>query len=186
MYDDILLEDEYSNDNSFSIDKMNTDLDSLFNNLSNDVVNINKIINEVTEKKKNNELEQKNLNESKLKLEKAKREFEEYMNSQKEELKRSKLKVDEYAKLQQDKLKKAEENFKETMSNSLTELEIEKKTLLLEKEQFNQEKEQFLKYKEVAYKKIELENKNIEQKVVKFRELMNQFNSNFKPIFDEE
>ena len=186
MYDDILLDDEYSNETSFSVDTMNTDLDSLFNNLSNDVVNINKIINEVTEKKKNNELELKNINESKLKLEKAKKEFEEYMVAQKEELKRNKSKIDEYAKLQQEKLKKAEENFKETMSNSLTELEIEKKTLLLEKDQFKQEKEQFSKYKEVAYKKIELENKNIEQKIIKFRELMNQFNSNFKPIFDEE
>ena len=186
MYDNILLEDQYDADNSFSIDKVNTDLDSLFNNLSNDVTNVNKIINEVTEKRKSNEKDQKIINESKLKLEKAQKDFEEYMNLQKEELKKSKIKIDEYARFQQEKLKKAEENFRESMSNSLSELEIEKKTLLLEKEQFKQEKEQFMKYKEVAHKKIELENKNIEQKVVKFRELMNQFNSNFKPIFDEE
>ena len=49
------------------------------------------------------------------------------------------------------------------------------------KEQIEKEKEQFAKYKDISMKRIELENKNIEQKCLKFREIMNQFNSNFKP-----
>ena len=48
------------------------------------------------------------------------------------------------------------------------------------------ERNQFEKYKEVNMKKIELENKNLEQKCDKFRELFSQFNSNFKPIMEEE
>jgi len=48
------------------------------------------------------------------------------------------------------------------------------------------EKNQFEKYKEVTNKKIELENKNIEQKCDRFKELINQFNSNFKPMIKEE
>ena len=163
-----------------------TDLDNLFDNLSNDVTNINKMINEVTEKRKNNDLEQKNLNELREKLAKEKLEFEEYVSIQKEELRKSKEKIDQYSMLQLEKLKKTELDFKANMNTALSELEIDKKTLSLEKEQFRQEKEQFIKYKEVAYKKIELENKNIEQKCIKFRELMSQFNANFKPLYDEE
>ena len=53
-------------------------------------------------------------------------------------------------------------------------------------EEINQEKEQFNKYKEISVKKIELDNKNLEQKCLKFKEIVNQFNSNFKPVLDEE
>ena len=93
------------------------------------------------------------------------------------------------------------------MDNTLVELDLAKKEmelqrekLIQEKEQFENyknlemnrirhseeilksEKEQFEKYKEVNTKKIELENKNLEQKYNKFKDIINQFNSNFKPI----
>ena len=186
MHDDFILDESYNTEDSLSIEKNMNDLDSLFNNLSNDVTNINKMINEVTKGKKNNEIEQKNLNDFKAKLDKEKTEFEEYVKAQKEELKRNRAELDQYVNLQQNKLKKAEATFKDNMSNALTELEIEKKTLALDKESFAKEKEQFVKYKEVAFKKIELENKNLEQKCLKFKEIMSQFNSNFEPMFNEE
>ena len=70
MHDDFKLDETYNVEDSLSIEKNMNDLDSLFNNLSNDVTNINKMINEVTKGKKNNEIEQKNLNDFKAKLDK--------------------------------------------------------------------------------------------------------------------
>ena len=186
MHDEFILDESYNTSDSLAIERNMDDLDNLFNNLSNDVTNINKMINEVTKGKKNNEQEQKSLKEFKARLDKEKAEFEEYMIAQKEELKRNRAELDQYVQLQQTKLKKAEATFKDNMSNSLTELEIEKKTLALDKESFTKEKEQFAKYKEVAFKKIELENKNLEQMCLKFKEIMSQFNYNFEPLFNEE
>ena len=54
------------------------------------------------------------------------------------------------------------------------------------KEQFEGEKKQFEKYKEISVKKIELDSNTLEQKCLKFKELMSQFNSNFKTGFDIE
>ena len=54
------------------------------------------------------------------------------------------------------------------------------------KEQFQSEKDQFAKYKDISIKKIELDNKNLEKKCLKFKEIMSQFNANFKPIIDIE
>jgi len=47
------------------------------------------------------------------------------------------------------------------------------------------ERNQFERYKEVTNEKIELDNKNLEQKCARFKEIVGQFNSNFKPILNE-
>ena len=48
------------------------------------------------------------------------------------------------------------------------------------------DKKEFEQYKEVTTKKIELENKNLEQKCSKFRSMISEFNSNFKPIIEDK
>lgn len=204
MNDDFLLNDS---ENPSSLNS----LDSLFNNLTDDINNFNKYIDEVNKKKKDNAIEQQELMEEKLKVDKAKLEFENYVKVKNEEYEVKMKQVDSYLETQKQNLLKSESEFKTNMDNSLRELELSKKELDIQKEKFNEEKQQFEsyknlelnrikhaqeildsdkkqfeKYKEVNNKKIELENKNLEQKCDRFKELINQFNSSFKPILEEE
>lgn len=206
MHEDFLL-----NNNEFDSKLEQKNLDSLFDNLTEDIANVNKYISEVNKQNKTNEQAQRDLYDSRQKLEKAKLDFEEYSRSKEEELQKIKIQTDEYLVLQKEKIKKAEEEFRNSMSSSLSSLEIEKKTLEIEKEklqqektqfeaykdleisrlnqakeQFEGEKKQFEKYKEISVKKIELDTNTLEQKCLKFKELMNQFNSNFKMGIDIE
>ena len=210
MYDDFLLNNNSETKVSSNSETL-TDLDSLFNNLSNDINNFNKYIATVNKKKNENLLEEKELIDEKIRIDKAKLDFENYVKAKNEEYEKKMQQVDEYLNSQKQNLSKAEAEFKINMENSLNELELTKKEILIEKEKFKEEKEQFEdyktlelnrikhsqdilesernqfeKYKEVNMKKIELENKNLEQKCDKFRELFSQFNSNFKPIMEEE
>ena len=81
--------------------------------------------------------------------------------------------------MQREKIKQEKEQFER-----YKELEINR--IKQSEEILNSEKEQFEKYKEVSNKKIELENKNLEQKYNKFKNIIDQFNSNFKPIIDDK
>ena len=71
MYDDFLLNNNSDAKISSSSESL-TDLDSLFNNLSDDINNFNKYIANVNKKKNENLLEEKELIEEKIRLDKAK------------------------------------------------------------------------------------------------------------------
>ena len=210
MTDDFLLNNDYSSDLS-SKSTSSTDLDNLFDNLTNDIETFNKYINDVNQKRKDNILEEKEIIEERQRIEKSKIEFENYVRTKNKEYENKMAQVDVYLDSQKQNLLKAEAEFKANMDNSLNELELIKKELEIQKEKLKEEKEQFEtyknlelnriqhsqeilesernqfeKYKEVNNKKIELENKNLEQKCDKFKELISQFNSSFKPIMKEE
>ena len=206
MYDDFLLSSNYNSQNTKS---SFSDLDTLFDNLTDDINVFNKYVDDVNKRKKENIVEEKGILEEKQRIAKAKLEFEEYVKAQQQEYERKKSQVDDYLNSQKQNLIKAEADFKTSMDNSLNELEISKKELEIQREKFKQEKEQFEtykglelerikhsqeileadkkqfeKYKEVTNKKIELENKNLEQKCDKFKELIGQFNLSFKPMIE--
>lgn len=206
MNDDFLL-----NDVPAQSSKSLNDLDSLFENLTNDINSFNRYVDDVNNQKKENTVEERELFEEKQKLQKSKYEFEEYVKTKQAEYDKKIGQIDEYLSIQRQNLLKAEAEFKSNMDNSLKEIDISKKELEIEQEKFRQEKEQFEsyksielerlkhsqeifesdknqfeKYKEVANKKLELDNKNLEQKFDKFKELLNQFNSKFKPIIKDE
>lgn len=211
MYDDILLDRVDNNlSDSFATKSSTTDLDSLFDNLTSDIENVNRFISNLNEQKKANNAEEQELLEEKLKIQRARVEFENYMKVQNEELSQKQKQVEQYLITQKEHLAKAEEEFKINMDNSLVELELAKKELEIQKEKIKEEKEQFEnykllemnrihhaeeilesdkvqfeKYKEVTAKKVELESKNLEQKCAKFKDIINQFNSNFKPIIED-
>jgi len=113
-------------------------------------------------------------------------EFDEYSKSQTEELNNRKIELDSYIMLQQEKLRKAEEDFRKSMTTSLTELENEKKLLELEKEKLKKQTKEFEKYKEEIEKKLETDNKNLEEKCLKFKEIINIVNQNFETFNENE
>ena len=78
------------------------------------------------------------------------------------------------------------EKFKEEKEQFETYKSLELNRIKHSQDILESEKNQFEKYKEVNMKKIELENKSLEQKCDKFKELFSQFNSNFRPIVEEE
>ena len=207
MYDDFLANNNQISSKSNSLDN----LDSLFNSLSNNIDNFNKYIEHVNKKKKENINEEKELMEEKLRINKSKMDFENYVKTKNQEYENKMAQVDEYLNSQKQNLSKAEKDFKINMDNSFKELEIIKSELEIQKMKFKEEQEQFEtyknleltrikqaqdileteknqfeKYKEINIKKIELENENLEQKCDKFNELIRQFNLNLKPIKEEE
>lgn len=207
MYDDFLLNDKFDNIQSAS----SSNLDSLFDNLTNDINSFNKYVDDINKQKRENTIEEKELIEEKERIDKAKKEFEEYVRTKNDEYDKKMAQIDDYLNTQRQNLLKSEVEFKTSMDNSLNELEIAKKEFEMQREKFNEEKEQFEtykdlelnrinhskeilesdinqfeKYKEIETKKIELENKNLEQKCDKFKELIAQFNSKFKPIIMKE
>ena len=211
MHEDFLTSAGFGIDDTTPTQPKEKDFNSIFDNLTEDVANVSKYNSEVTKKQKSYESAQKELYEERQELEKTKLDYENYFKFQGEELKKIKNQTEEYIALQTDKLRKAEDDFKNSMTNSLSQLELEKKELEINKESFLQEKaqfetyrslelsrinqakeqiekekEQFAKYKEIAIKKIDLDNKNLEQQCLKFKEIMGQFNSSFKPILNNE
>lgn len=214
MDDNFLLNESMDNEINVNISASSndiSDLDSLFDNLTNDINSFNKYVEDVNQKKKENILEEKELIAEKLKIDRAKIEFENYIKTKNDEYEKKMGQVDEYLESQKQVILRAEAEFKSNMDNSLNELELEKKELEIQKEKFKQEKdqfenyktlelnriqhaqkildserEQFEKYKEINTQKIELENKNLQQKCDKFKELLGQFNLSFKPIKEEE
>lgn len=203
--------DEYLIANTEPQPTVSSDLDSLIDNLTNDITSFNQYISDINKQKKVNSISEKELEEEKIRVEKAKIEFENYVRVKNEEISKKEAQIEEYLNIQKQNLSKAELDFKMNMDNSLNELEIVKNEVELqrsryieEKQQFetyknielnrikhaqemlDSEKTQFEKYKEVTNRKIELENKNIEQKCDRFKALINNFNSNFKPMVKEE
>lgn len=208
MYDEYLIANNLDSQPQPSV---TADLDDLFDNLTSDIQNFNKYISDVNKQRQENSVEEKELLEEKQRVEKAKLDFENYVRAKNEEYEKRESQIEEYLNTQKQNLMRAESEFKINMDNSLNELDIIKKEVEIQKNRLNEEKEQFEtyknlelnrikhsqdmlnsektqfeKYKEVTNRKIELENKNIEQKCDRFKDLINQFNSNFKPIVKEE
>ncbi len=199
------IEDKKQNSN----DTVN--LDMLINGLSSDIKSVNNFMADLnTQKKANKELEQAIILERK-KLEKDKKDFENYVNLMNAEFATTKKAQEINFDTQKLNLAKAESNFKENMDNTLAELDLVKKELELkeksieeEKERFNKykaieqerikqeremlqyEREQFDSFKEVNSKRIEVEKKNLEQQFSKFKQIIDQFNLSFKTSIDEE
>lgn len=209
MYDEYLINNDL--DISHSKSTAVADLDDLFNNLTNDVQNFNRYITEVNKQKRENSIDEKELNDERERLVQEKLEFENYVKVKTQECEMKEKQIEEYIRIQKQNLTRAESEFKMNMDNSLNEFEIIKNEVELQKNRLNEEKEQFEvyknlelnrikhaqdmlnsdknqfeKYKEVTNRKIELENKNIEQKCDRFKDLINQFNLNFKPMISDE
>ena len=210
MYDDSVLNEKYSNDMTIAEDPSKS-LDTLFNSLSDDIINFNKYVDVISKQKKENSQEEKELIEEKQRFEKVKFDFEAYVKAKNLEFEKMVADIENYSNSEKEKLAKLQSDFKTNMDNALNELDINKKELEIQKDKFKEEreqfedykrievsrikhseeiltseKEQFDKYKEVTIKKIELENKNLEQKCEKLRNLISQFNLSFKPIIKEE
>ncbi|MBQ9072707.1 MAG: hypothetical protein IJY25_06075 [Bacilli bacterium] len=211
MYDEILLNSKFGNNETNKKNSNIQDLDTIFDNLTNDVENFNKFISNVNKQNKVNGEEFLELSQEREKIEKARVEFDNYMRIQKEEFRNKQEQFDEQIKIKKNNLSKAEEEFKMNMDNSLKELELSLQEMKMKKDKFDEEKaqfeeyknieisrikhaeevlksekNQFEKYKEVNIKRIELENKNLEQKCDRFKNLISQFNSNFKPMIENE
>lgn len=196
--------------NDFNFKNNDVDLDDMFQNLTNDIANFNSYINNVQNQKQENNKSELELTEEKLKLSRAKTEFDNYIKIQQEEFKQKQNKFDIFVNKQKDNLMKAEEEFKTNMNNTLAEFELNKKEFEMQKNKFEEDKKQFEQYKnieierihhleeifesdkkefeqykEITTKKLELENANLEQKCAKFRNMISQFNSNFRPIIED-
>ena len=186
-------------------------LDALINGLSSDIKSVNNFMADLnSEKKANKELQQTIINERK-KLEHDKKEFENYVTRMNSEFDNIKKTQDINFTTQKLNLAKAENAFKENMDNSLMELELIRKELELkerkieeDKEQFNKykeieldrinherevlqfERDQFNSYKEVNNKRIEVEKRDLEQQFSKFKQIIDQFNLNFKTSLNSD
>lgn len=199
MYDNALI----NNNNEFN------DLDNLFNKLSSDVTNFKAHVNILNEKQKMNLEEEKELCDEKERLNRAKQEFESYIEIQRQEIDQKRLQMEQYLKAQKDSVLRAQDEFNINKENSIKQLEISKRELEIQQEKFlkdqkqfesykeleldrlhqeqeriNLEKDQLEKYKEVTNRKLELETKNLEQKCARFKKIVSEFNSNFKPILE--
>jgi len=204
MYDDFLVKNS-------SISASSNNLDNLFDSLTSDIDNFNKYINDINRKQKENTLEQQELLGEKARLEKAKMDFENYIKAKNDEYNKRIEQADSYLDIQKQNLLRSELEFKKNMEKSLNELELARQEYEIEIEKFEEEKEQFKKYKnleaerirnaeealisdrnqfekykDITNKKIELESKSLEQKCDKFKQLISDFNSNFRPVIKEE
>ena len=208
MYDDILLKNNNSN---LSTSEPSKSFDSMFNNLNNDIANVNDIIYNLKSKSIANKEEEQELLEERDKLNQDRVEFESYVNEKNAELRQKQEQINQYLDTQKKYLSSANEEFKTNMQRSLMELDIQRKELQIEKEKFMTEKDQFEtykkiemeslhhskdifesekvqfeKYKEICNKRIELETKSLEQKCSKFKNIIGEFNTNFKPLIDDK
>ncbi len=196
---------------NLKLNASNDDLDHLFDNLTSDIANVNKFITNLNDQKKFNNVAEKELVEERQRIEKSKADFDEFMEAQKEEISKKQKQVEDYLATQKQYLAKAEAEFKDSMDSSLAQLDISKKELEIQEKKLEEDKAQFEnyksleisrihhaeeilaseraqfeRYKEVTNEKIELDNKTLEQKCERFKEIVGQFNSNFKPILDDK
>ena len=207
MYENFFL------NNSSDIISTNSDvnLDILFNNLSNDVENVNKMIANLNKQKETNINEYDELSAEKRKLHKMQEEFETYMRIQKADLKQKSDKAETDVNNAKQALERIRTEFTSNMNKSLLELDVARKEIELEKDklkesmsQFESYKKmemdkihheeeilkanqsQFEKYKEICNQKLDIENKKLEQKFEKFKGIVAQFNEKFKPAIEDE
>ena len=174
MNDDFLLNDNYNNE---EISKSDTpiDLDSLFNNLTQDINNFNKYIDDVNKKKKDNTKEEKELLEEKLRLDKAKADFENYISVKNKEYENKMAQADEYLNTQRQILLKTEAEFKSNMDNSLKELELEKKELEIQREKIKEERDQFEAYKNLELNRLKHSQEILDLSIINLKLLYTSF-----------
>ena len=160
-------------------------LDVLINGLTSDIKSVNNFMADLNkEKKANKEIEETIIKERK-KLEHDKKEFDNYVRLMNSEFETARKTQELNFNTQKLNLAKAENSFKENMDNTLAELELVKKELDL-KEKIQFEREQFNSFKEVNNKRIEVENRDLEQQFNKFKQIIDQFNLNFKTSLENK
>ena len=150
MYEDFFLNN--SNSNIGASNDVNLDL--LFNNLSNDVQNVNKMISDLNKQKQTNNNELDELNAERRKLHKMQEEFETYMRIQRADLKQKVNQTEIDVNNAKQALERARADFNSDMSKSLLELDVARKELDLEKEKFSESIKQFESYKQMEMDKI--------------------------------
>lgn len=205
----IFVNDEILFTESNTVEDKYKEIDSLFDSLSNNVNTVNNYIADLVREKKANVSENLSIQEEKQRLDRAKQEFQNYINDQMSDIKKREKELDDYVTTQKNQLSIAEANFQKNMDNALEELELNKKEMEIKKNKIEEEKKRFdeyktlelqqikrsneilesekkdfEQYKELENRRIELENKNLEDKYDKFKLIINQFNSNFKPILE--
>ena len=152
MYNEYLINNDL--DISQSQSTAVADLDDLFNNLTNDVQNFNRYITEVNKQKRENSIDEKELNDERERLIQEKLEFENYVKVKTQECEMKEKQIEEYINIQKQNLTRAESEFKMNMDNSLNEFEIIKNEVELQKNRLNEEKEQFEIYKNLELNRI--------------------------------
>ena len=195
--------------NDETIEKSN--LDDLFDNLSSDIANINQVVSDINAKKRITSEELESIKLERQKLDKDRADFDNYASKKDQVLNQKQKDIEDYLRVQKNNLFRAESEFKTNMSNALRELELTKKEFQMQKDKldaeknqfedyktiemnrinhaseiFLSEKEQFEKYKAMTEEKLQLETRNLEIKCKRIKDMIGQFNNNFKPILEEE
>ncbi len=136
----------------------NSDFDTLFDNLYNDVAGANKFISNLIEQKKSVTDNAANLEEDRDKLEKEKAEFERYVESQKQSIELAKAQCDEYVRTQKKtRIQNEEAQFNADQEAARAELDLNDASIKAASEKLDSEKTQFYVYKELEEKRLEAE-----------------------------
>ena len=186
-------------------------LDVLINGLTSDIKSVNNFMADLNkEKKANKEIEETIIKERK-KLEHDKKEFDNYVRLMNSEFETARKTQELNFNTQKLNLAKAENSFKENMDNTLAKLELVKKELDLKEKKIEEDRQQFDKYKEIEQerlkherevlqfereqfnsfkevnnKRIEVEKRDLEQQFNKFKQIIDQFNLNFKTSLENK
>lgn len=155
----------------------NSDFDTLFDNLYNDVAGANKFISNLIEQKKSVTDNAANLEEDRDKLEKEKAEFERYVESQKQSIELAKVQCDEYVRTQKTRIQNEEAQFNADQEAARAELDLNDASIKAASEKLDSEKTQFYVYKELEEKRLEAEKEKIESDRKKLDADIKQFNN---------
>lgn len=168
--------DDTSISNTFPTSSTNSDFDTLFDSLYNDVAGANKFISNLIEQKKNVNDNAATLQEDREKLEKEKEEFERFMETQRQSLELEKAQCDEYIRTQKARLRNEESQFNADVEATRAELALTDASIKAGSEKLESEKAQFRVYKELEEKKQQSEKEKIEKDRRKLEADIEQFN----------
>lgn len=150
-----MYEDFFLNNSSDTISTNNdVNLDILFNNLTSDVENVNKMIANLNRQKESNSNEHDELSAEKRKLHKMQEEFETYMRIQRADLKQKVDQTELDIMNAKQALERVRNDFNSNMNKSLLELDVAKKEIELEKDKLKEDIKQFESYKNMEMDKI--------------------------------
>lgn len=184
-------------------------IDEMFSSLSSDIAGINRLVSDLNERKTQAVDDVRKIAAEREVIERQKSDVDLYIAKAEAEILKKKNDIDIYLENRQRALTNAENEFRKKMETSLKELEIMRQEFMLEKDKIKEEKdqfeayknieiekiqyaarvltadkEQFEKYRQVAMERVNLETRNLENRCSKFKDIVNQFNTNFKPSID--
>ena len=131
-----------------------SNFDVLFDSLYSDVEGANNFISDLIEQKKNVNVNEANLNELQLKLDKERQEFAKYIEAQKQNIEIEKAQCNEYIKNQHVRLQNEEDQFNTECEATRSKLKLEEEKLAIANEKFETEKEQFAKSRQIEEEKL--------------------------------